>query len=221
MPFPYLPLPEPEAQLVLMQPIWNRLRGFGGWLTRLEMEALVSALSATIWRLGPQAGAVVEIGSYVGRSTTALASVLQILAPSQKVFAIDPHQGYLDDPVTSLPVQQPSSLPDFEKNIAATGLGPWVQMVLVPSTQVQWHQQPIMFMFIDGLHSYADVKADFEHFQPHLLTGAIVCFHDYSKRYPGVVQFLQELISTTPITAKPAIATLLGCCESVAIVRIN
>src|SRR5581483_6186815 len=37
--------------------------------------------------------------------------------------------------------------------------------------------------------------ADFQHFEPHLVDGALVAFHDYADYFPGVKSFVNHLIA--------------------------
>jgi hypothetical protein len=54
--------------------------------------------------------------------------------------------------------------------------------------------QPIALLYVDGLHDYASVLADFRHFASDLLPGALVAFHDYFDLCPGVKQCVNELM---------------------------
>ncbi|HVJ82507.1 MAG TPA: class I SAM-dependent methyltransferase, partial [Planctomycetia bacterium] len=77
--------------------------------------------------------------------------------------------------------------------------------------------RPLDFLFIDGDHSYAGVKADFERYGPMVRTGGLVAFHDivldhrqrFGKETPsdtgGVPTYWKEISPRYP-TAREIIA---------------
>ena len=138
--------------------------------------------------------AVVEVGSYCGRSTLVLAAVVKEVCPSIKVFAIDPHEGELTAPDQGLR-EEPPSLEVFRKNIETAGLTNVVKPILKHSSEVLW-DEPISLLFIDGLHDYENVSRDFHHFGPWVVSGGYVAFHDYGETYPGVKVFVDELLAS-------------------------
>src|SRR5262249_38002346 len=81
-----------------------------------------------------------------------------------------------------------------QADVGAAGLGDVVEVVRAAAPQVPW-QEPIALLVIDGLHDYASVAADFRHFEPWLAEGGYVAFHDYAGYFPGVVAFVDELLT--------------------------
>lgn len=69
----------------------------------------------------------------------------------------------------------------------------------------KWDGPEIGLLFIDGSHTYEDVKADYQAWLPHLAPGAVVALDDYgTKPNPGVTRFVQETeqewdLSTPPL----------------------
>jgi predicted O-methyltransferase YrrM len=190
-------MPTEESQdqlpLLLTLPILARMRPIEGWLSDEEADLLIAALCRTLSALG-DGGAVVEIGSYCGRSTVVLASVLQSLQSKlSKVYAIDPHDGRLGSMDQGVQRYEPS-LQKFHRNIAATGLTPFVQAIQGQPSNLQW-DKPISFLLIDGMHDYVNVARDFYKFEPWLGPGSCVAFHDYAPYYPGVVKFVDQLMA--------------------------
>ena len=49
------------------------------------------------------------------------------------------------------------------------------------------------FVFIDADHSYEGCKADIEAWAPKVRKGGLVCGHDYNRKWPGVVQAVDEI----------------------------
>ena len=135
---------------------------------------------------------IVEIGSYVGRTTIGLGHAARFVGKGAKVYAIDPHNGTLTEPLGGLIVGQPT-LDGFKKSISDAGLWDVVELIHQKSYEVVW-EKTICMIFIDGLHDYENVSRDYMHFERHLGLGAIVAFHDYTSAFPGVPQFVDELL---------------------------
>ena len=95
-------------------------------------------------------GAVVEIGSYKGRSTWFLARGLEDVGSSWPVVAFDPHlEGTRDD---------------FHANLARTGIASRVEPHAAFShDEAPAFDRPIGLLWIDGDHTYAGVRRDFEY----------------------------------------------------------
>lgn len=166
------------------------MRQIGGWFSEIEAKLLWATVARALEAL-PGQGAVVEIGSYLGRSTVVLASAVHDLRPGGQVVAIDPHQG-LVGAAGNLDQLGGPTYEQFWANMVAAGVQDVVRAVCQRSTEVSW-DQPVGLLLIDGLHDYSSVCADFGHFDPWVQPGGFVAFHDYSCHWPGVVQFVDEL----------------------------
>jgi len=75
------------------------------------------------------------------------------------------------------------------------GLTEFVHPIRALSYETEW-SDPIDLLFVDGLHDRFNVVRDFRHFEPHLGAGALVLFHDYADYYPGVRDFVDELVAS-------------------------
>ena len=171
----------------------QRMRSIEGWLEEAEADLLIAAVTRAAAAV-PDAPAVVEVGSYCGKSTVVLGSALSAFddATAVKIYAIDPHDGIvgaLDQGVE----QMSPSLETFRQNISNAGLDHLVEPIVKHSFEVEW-DKPICFLFIDGLHDYANVARDFYHFESSIAPGGFVAFHDYARCYPGVQLFVDELL---------------------------
>jgi hypothetical protein len=185
---------EPAAPppFLLTLPILSRMRAIEGWLHDEEADLLIGATAHALGEL-PCARAVVEVGSYCGRGTVVLGSVVKAVRPTARVWSIDPHDGKLgaaDRYVTVAP-----SLEKLKANVAAAGLAEVVEIIQGAAPQVSW-SEAIALLLIDGLHDYASVSRDFGHFDPWVADGGYVAFHDYAGYFAGVVAFVDELLTT-------------------------
>jgi hypothetical protein len=190
------PAPPQSGGLVLSLPILQRVRGIRGWLQDGEADLLISAVSRAL--LLPRAndahrqGAIVEVGSFEGKATLVLASVVKAMRADAKVYAIDPHDGKvgaLDGKLTQYPRTQEALV----RNLAGAGLRDHVEVIARISSQVTW-DKPIAFLLIDHLHDYASVSGDFEKFAGWVVPGGYVAFHDYADYFPGVKRLVDELL---------------------------
>ncbi len=163
-----------------------------GWLFDEEAELLIGAAELALREL-PAPHVIVEVGSFCGRSTIVLARTVKALSTRARVYAIDPHQGEIG---TADAVEHAgSTFEEFTANVNRFGVTDVVQPIRSLSYETAW-KRPISLLFIDGLHDYDNVARDFRHFEPWLVDGALIAFHDYTDRYPGVVAFVEELLGS-------------------------
>jgi SAM-dependent methyltransferase len=158
-----------------------------GWLYIDEAWALHEAVRGFPADTKPLT--IVEIGSWKGRSTIALALGIQARGDG-KVFAIDPHTGTSDGPE----VGPASTVTDFRKNIEAASVQDVVELMLTASHEARprFDNQSVDVLFVDGSHHYEDVRRDIIEWQSALKHTASVAFNDPS--VPGVYQALRELV---------------------------
>lgn len=156
-----------------------------GWLYVDEAWALHEAVR----ELPDGVATVVEIGSWKGRSTIALALAIQARG-SGRVYAIDPHTGEKDRTGVG-PVR---TLADFRTNIARAGVESMVELLLMTSQvgRSRFVDESVDLLFVDGSHQYPDVKRDVEDWTSALKDGAIIAFNDPSAS--GVYRALRELV---------------------------
>lgn len=138
----------------------------------------------------PKEGAIVEIGSWQGKSTIWLGKG-SVAGNQCPIFAIDPHTGSPEhqngSPVWTFDL--------FKKNISKTNLEAIVHPIIKTSqlAAADFNRQ-IDLLFIDGAHEYESVKDDFECWFPRLKNGGIIAFHDSFLGWPGVNQVVKEKV---------------------------
>ena len=130
-----------------------------GWLTDEEGEALYELAKACTGR-----GAIVEIGSWKGKSTICLGLGSRAGAGG-RVHAVDPHADY--------------RFGDFRANVERAGIADLVTPIAAMSQSAadDFHE-PIELLFVDGSHEYDLVLEDFEKWVPKVVQGGWVAFHD-------------------------------------------
>jgi hypothetical protein len=171
----------------VIEEAWRRGRDVPGYLGELEFRAL-GLLAA-----GPPAnGSIVEIGSFQGKSTVALACIAAQYGFGP-VVSIDPHTSpSVTDPI----LKNGSSLDGFLNTLRTTGIEKHVEFHNAVSRDVAkgWNR-PIRLLWIDGDHTYAGAKEDFDLFFPYLADGAIVAIHDTLHEFEGPIRvFVEEIL---------------------------
>jgi hypothetical protein len=168
-----------------------------GWFAEPELDLLIRCLELVAGRhFGPFPLNVVEIGSYKGRSTSALALALSTLSLDGMVYAIDPHQGLRSGRNDRI-YQEAETYMDLVNNLRHLSVERFVRCIRTESTKATI-EVPISLLLIDGLHLSKNVRADFTHFEKYLISRAIVTFHDCNEDFPGVVSFVNSLLSSEP-----------------------
>ena len=149
-----------------------------GWFE--EVNAVSQFL--VIADLRPQR--IVEIGSYLGRSTVFFAKTLEVLGiDGGIVTAIDPHTGDRQH-LENLGISELPSLEMFRSHLGATGLQDRVQAVVASSHDAvaDW-TNPIDYLFIDGWHSYEAVVQDGHDWVPPSADRGVVLFDDANTHF--------------------------------------
>lgn len=180
------PVPTRRSELTTAEAAW--LDSIAGHFHQYDAEA-----AHRLARLSP--GPIVEIGSYLGKSTAAL--LLGSERTGQKVFAIDPW--FASDPeqlgYEHTRLHGVEDFLDFCRNVR--GLRQRLTVHCCRSRSVRWEGPAIGALFIDAIHTYDEVRADFEHFAPFLRPNAFLAFHDYlpdNPVFPGVKRFVEECL---------------------------
>lgn len=165
-------------------------RDIPGFLADNEARFLALLAACT-----PSDGAIVEIGSFKGKSTVVLASVAARygLGP---VVAIDPHTA----PSPTDPDLAPgtSSFDEFVAGLRCANLEKHAEVHRTFSREVArgWNR-PIRLLWIDGEHTYKGAKEDFELFACYLSNGAVVALHDALHAFEGPIRvFIEEILGS-------------------------
>lgn len=155
-----------------------------GWLTAHEGQFLQKAAFSQKFR----DGVIVEIGSFMGKSTIWLA------LSGDRVWAIDPHKGKLSGGRAA------PTLPAFLKNLSRAGVRSLVTPVVKTSRDaVRRWTRPIKLLFIDGLHDEAHAKEDYTLWSPHVVDGGMVAMHDAFCGWQGAGDVAMRRIVYSPV----------------------
>ncbi|MCS6813572.1 MAG: class I SAM-dependent methyltransferase [Cyanobacteria bacterium] len=170
-----------------------------GWSTNREMFALARAS----YQL-PANAVIVEIGSFLGRSSVLLAGARKVRG-SGKLHCVDPFDASGDD--VSVPIYQDiisakpmSQRQQFDQNLQRAGVTSWVDVHKGTAETVGLHwQQPIDLLFLDGDQSPQGVRSAYELWSPWLKVGGLLVVHnsadrDYVEGHDGHRRLVVETI---------------------------
>ncbi len=172
--------------------IWPKIDAIGGFLVPGQERWLFTAAANL-----PDNAVIVEIGSFMGRSTTAMAFACR--GTDKKIFAIDMFKGNDSDFVVkgknNIDWDGGDFLQAFKDNLAKNDLLDLVTPCQGLSGEIgkTW-TTPIDFLFVDGSHEYDDVVRDFELFWPWLKPGGLIAFRDVQPQCEGPWKAWQDVI---------------------------
>lgn len=157
-----------------------------GWLSDAQGRALYTAASRVRGR-----GAIVEIGSWKGRSTVWLAHGAQ--RAGARVTAVDPHVNSREDP-------DASTLAAFKANLARAGADGNVDALVMTSAEAaRALRGEVELLFVDGDHSLEGARADAVIWLPRIIEHGIVMFHDVATSgYSGPRRVFQASVCRNP-----------------------
>jgi len=146
-------------------------------------------------RMGARSMVVVEVGAWLGRGTSALASKCK-----GKVYAVDTWEGVPDDPDQQrLYAHIPDPFAAWVENVGDlyhTGKVVPIRATSVEAAErFQQYGQRADFVFIDADHRYEAVKQDIAAWQPLIKHGGILAGHDM--HWPGVSKAVREAFGQT------------------------
>lgn len=131
-------------------------------------------------------GAVLEIGTYCGKSTLNFAHVAKKI--NGLVFTVDHHTGseehqlgeeYHDEDLFDKRLNKFNTLPEFLKNIRSSNLGQFIIPVINKSSEAsETFSELISLLFIDGGHSTEAAFSDYNSWKDKICSGGLLVIHD-------------------------------------------
>lgn len=132
-------------------------------------------------------GDTVEIGSWEGKSTIALANAIY----PDKLCAVDTWKGSPGEISREL-AKERDVYATFLANIEAATKGNVVPFRMGWRRYVHDHQAPIRFCFIDAEHSYVEVRENIEAVLPRMVPGGILCGDDV--HHPPIIRAVLDTV---------------------------
>lgn len=184
----------------------NKVAGIGGWLCEAEGNLLYDLARKVSF-----GQAIVEIGSWKGRSTACLGQGSKD-GNLVFVYAIDPHTG---SPEHRRWFGKVDTYQEFLKNISDAGVSEYIKPIKETSeTAAEDFNLPIGLLFIDGEHGLAAVRLDYDLWFPKVVDDGKIIFHDSWHSF-GVQALSAWLLLTSPHLRNPVLVETATVVEKV------
>ena len=164
------------------------IRAIPGYMTDRDARHLAMLVACA-----KGTGEILEIGSFMGKSTVLLSRAAERAHGNPKIVAVDPlTQPSETDP--NIPNHRPSR-DDFYSNLKEAGVDEHVEFHEMLSHKLarQWSRS-IRLLWIDGDHTWKGAASDFDNFAPHLTPGGIIALHDVMHYFDGPTRVFTERI---------------------------
>lgn len=138
-----------------------------------------------------QRGTIIEIGTAKGLSATWIGLAARSATPAARVTCVDTFHGPPHAKVKWQPV-----LSTFKANMEYAGLRDVCTPLPHPSREANtlYDGAPVSMIYIDGFHSYAEARFDYQAWGRFAVPGAVICFDDCTADFPGVMRLQRELL---------------------------
>lgn len=171
-----------------------------GWLTPEEASFLFHSAAKV-----PVDQIIVEIGSWKGKSTTAL-GLGSRGGFGAKVLAIDPHKGSEEHQQIWGEVD---TLAEFKANMTKLDLNDIVTPLVETSQTAAEHVgNNVGLIFIDGAHDYNSVWNDIVTWAPKVVPGGIIAVHDTWHFIGANLASAQYLLTSSQVTNANMVDTI-------------
>lgn len=132
----------------------------------------------------PRGGRIVEVGSWKGRSTVAIAEA--VVGRGIEVWAIDTFTG---DPAVRKEVGHVAPAEVYDTFARNTSRFPFVKVLrqASPGAAASFDDTTVDWIFIDGDHTYDAVLADILAWYPKITPAGLISGHDFGK-HEGVTE---------------------------------
>jgi len=145
-----------------------------------------------------QLGAHITLGAEVGVAFGGMSLALLQGLPSVSLLGVDPYVPYDDDDVMSLSEKHMDAICCWTvRRVQSAHPGRW-KLDRRPSVEAAagvpdgW----LDFVFLDGDHRYDAIAKDIRAWMPKVRKGGLICGHDFTPGWPGVIQAVQEAAAT-------------------------
>lgn len=141
--------------------------------------------------------AIVEIGSYRGKSACYLAEGAK-RGLGAFVTCVDPW-GLPGNKTGRYGFADPATFEAFHAQVATMGLEDRITAIVGFSVDVaaDW-TAPIGLLYVDGSHEYEDVIADIDAWGGKIVPGGLIVFDDVNRTCPGVKKAVNRLEAYSP-----------------------
>lgn len=148
----------------------------------------------------------VEVGAWLGRSTSCMGTFIKNSGKDIKFFSIDTWEGSDEDVhkdfIQELKRNKSTLFHEFIKNISMCGVKDYITPMKTTSLEAatEFEDESIDFLHIDASHDYDNVLADIKAWYPKVKKGGIISGDDYEPGiWDGVVKAVNEFFENDQI----------------------
>lgn len=144
---------------------------------------------------------MVEVGSWMGRSSAYVASLIQLSGKNIDFYCVDTWEGSEEhrDIIKSLEEQGTTLFDEFKNNIIECGLEEYITPIKSKSIDAasQFEDESIDFIHIDASHDYGNVTADITAWYSKIKPGGLITGDDYG--WDGVYRAVNDFFGVENI----------------------
>jgi predicted O-methyltransferase YrrM len=176
-----VPSPEPARYDFTGIAEWDQIPGWFDLPKAIAIQQVVKQL-----RPGAR---LVELGSFQGRSSVALAAVLP---PGGVLYCVDHFRGSEEHHQARMELGDLQE--SFRRNVERFGMMDRIRVLALPTTGAadQFAAASVDLLLLDAAHDFASVRADLAHWYPKLKPGGFLACDDYHANWPGVLQAIED-----------------------------
>lgn len=167
---------------------WDSLRGLFTLHEAIAMQTIIKTL--------PENAIVVELGTFQGKSSVAMAAVLP---KGGKLYCVDHFMSAIVDPGEFTPSDRKqvlkANLAALAENLKHYGVIDRVE-IIVSKTSVaggRFDDASVDLVLVDADHSYEGVMQDLTAWLPKIKLGGYLVCDDYCEEWEGVIRATREL----------------------------
>ena len=161
---------------------WNRIRGWFSLEKAIVIQRIVRSL--------PEASRLVELGSFEGRSSVAIAAVLPL---GSTLYCVDHFRGSREHHEMGVDVR--SIFKAFLENVERFGVRSRIRVLKSDSLEAarEFSDASLDLLFHDASHDFESVVADLTTWYPKINPrGWLIC-DDYEESWKGVMEAVDHL----------------------------
>ena len=154
-----------------------------------------------------ESGTFVEVGCWLGASTSYMGELIKHNKKDGKFFAVDTWEGSPDEEIHARLIASRGGdiFSIFKENMEAAGIKDIVNPIRKPSVEAakDFEDESIDFVYIDAGHTYKEVYEDLTSWIPKVKKGGFVGGHDYYPHFirgNGVKEAVHEFFERDELT---------------------
>jgi hypothetical protein len=146
----------------------------------------------------PDNAKVIEVGSWLGKSTIGMVNTSKRFGKNFDFYAIDTWEGSEEpkhyETIAELKEHNHTPYDEFMANLELYGVKGSIVPIQKTSEEASndFHDEYAELIIIDAAHDYDNVTNDIKHWLPKVKKGGILCGDDYDEKWPEVMAAVKD-----------------------------